>query len=108
MTSILLKASASENKQSKKGLSDKKQKTELPSARTPGLTLGTIWKMPAAGSNGPLGREEASPRVKRRPGLPGWGLEALEGSRAVQNFAALLPGVETKRTSSSPGELAEV
>ena len=31
MTSILLKASASENKQSNKGLSDKKQeKTELP------------------------------------------------------------------------------
>lgn len=43
-----------------------------------------------------------------KAGLPGWGLAASEGSGVVQNFAALLAGVETKRTSSSPRELAEV
>lgn len=54
---------------------------------------------------GPLGSSALAggePAGRGRAGRSGWGLPALEASQAGENFAACLPGVKTKRASSSP------
>ena len=80
----------------------------LLSARTPGLIPGDYLEKASGRLHLAPGKRGGQPAGQAKAGLPGWGLAALEGSGVVQNFAALLAGVETKRTSSSPRELAEV